>query len=648
MRQLTGNLLGRLSRPRPGRSRSSRSSYLVSLGFFVAYFLFLWLYIEPQLVYHYYEMTRKGLFFETGWQFLQDCLNYPGGLSEYIASFFTQLCYFPWVGALCISLIAWAIYRLTASLAAVAADRLWRFICYVPALLILMICGRYENPLNTAVVLLVSMFFSVLYEKFSLRLGRARVILFLIVCGVLYYIAGSAALLFVAVAALNEIFKRGKIVFGLLYLLFGAGVCWLLGAYVFELEASEVYLCLSPFIPTRQNEEEERWARLFEECLFVILPVIVLLVDSGRRLTGIKDASRPTSPGPPEKSSGAKKALYFFYRSWFKQVIQISLLTLIAVPSAFFSVDRESKKGIQVSYFACRRMWPEVLTVARKVSLKRYFPFCNHSVNRALYYTGRLGDRMFTYPQDYRTADLVFCLVEGGNVVFMERPELCLELGLVNVAEKIAHEFLEGAFDNPYTLKQFALLNIVKGQVDTARVFLGALSKNLVYGREAKELLRRLERDPKLENDKRVQQLRSVMMNRDIAYSAFNEDIWLTELLHRNKYNRMAFEYLMAHYLLTKQLDKFIENLPRLDDFDYSSIPRHYQEAIVLYIGTRQKNVDLGGRELNPEIIRQYSELNRVGKKYSNDRTTTWRAMAPKFGRTYFFYFAFGASGITQ
>jgi len=635
-----------LSRRRAGNSRPGRNLPVVCVVFFAVFYLFLWLCIEPNLIYHYYEMSRKSPFFKTGWLFLQDCLSYPGGPSEYIASFLTQLCYVSWLGALCISLVAWGIYRLTASLTAITADSVWRFICYVPAILILMISGRYESPMSTAVAVFIVAFFSVLYGKLSPRLGAKRVILFLIICGAVYYIAGSAALVFVALAVLYEFYNRRDAVFGILFLFLGLAVCWLLGVYLFELEVNEAYLYSSPFIPIKQNLDKEKWAIVFEKVLFVVLPVIILLVGSGRWLAGIVGICRPSSPGPPEKSMIAVKTLYDFLRGRFRWVVQILLLALVSVPSVWLLIDRESKKVIQISYFTCRGMWPEILADARNVSLRKYFPFCSHSVNRALYYTDRLGDRMFTYPQNYRFADLVFCLVKGGNIVFMERSELCLELGLVNVAEKIAHEFLEGSDENPFILKQVALINIVKGRTETARVFLKALSKNLIYTKEAKDILHRLESDPQLERDEQIQRLRSVMITEDNVYTAYNEDECLEKLLHKNRYNKMAFEYLMAHYLLTRRLGKFVENLPRLDDFDYESIPRHYQEAITFYMGMTQKDVNLSGREINPETIKQYNKFTRLGNKYSYDTNLALQALAPRFGHTYFFYFAFGTSGL--
>jgi hypothetical protein len=609
-------------------SGRSLNLYVVPVVFFVVFYLVLRFYIEPKLIYHHFELSRKVPFFKTGLVFLSDCLSYPGGPSLYPAAFFTQLCYFSWLGALCITLIAWSIYRLTASLTAVATDSLWRVICYIPAILILMICIRYGNPLSTSTAILFVVFFAVLYEKLSAQLGRVRVILFLIVSGVLYYITGGAALVFVALAALIEFFHRRKPLFGVLFILLGLAMCGFLGACVFNLETADAYLYSSPFIPVRQNLEKEKWARLFEEILFVVLPVI-LLVNSGRKLV-----------------FGKKETSYRLLQGRFKWAVQLFLLLLIAVPGIFFSFDREAKKGVQMSFYACRRMWPEVLATARKIPMQLYSSFCNHAANRALYHTGRLGDLMFTFPQNYITSDLVFNRDQHINVVLMGRADLCLELGLVNEAERIAYEFLEASDDGPFILQQFVLINVVKGQMETTRVFLRALSKNLIYGRRAENILAHLEADPQLESDEHIQYLRSVKMTTDRAYAAFNERVLLEELLRINRHNRLAFEYLMARYLLNRQLDKFVENLFRLEDFPYVNIPRHFQEAIVLYTSKTGQKVDLGGRGINPEVISQYDEFNKIGKEFARDKNAAWRALAPEFGRTYFFYYSFGVSGV--
>jgi hypothetical protein len=497
---------------------------------------------------------------------------------------------------------------------------------------------------------LIAAFFSVMYEKSSPHPALARGALFLIICCVLYYIAGSAVLVFVALAAIYEFFHYPKPAFGILYLLLGAAVCWLLDTHIFKPKISELFLYSNPFSPVEHNLIKESWTRVFEGALFVGLPVLVLLVNSVRKLGkswGIYSAS---GWNYNKNSSVVKRTCCHLYLGGFKWIAQIALLALITVPGILFSHDYKTRRTLQISYFACRKMWPEVLAVAETIPLNQYHSFYFNAVNRALYHTGRMGDEMFACPHNYAIRDLVFSMNSANNE-FMERIELCLELGLVNVAERMAHEFLAWTNDrpNPFVLKQFAIIYITKGKIETARILLRALSKNLIYSREAKDLLRRLEIDPLFEHDENIQHLRSIMMTTDLIFGPYPEDgRCLEELLRINKHNKMAFEYLMAHYLLTKQLGKFVENLHRLDDFGYASIPRHYQEAILIYTGITGKDVDLGRRGIIAEVKEQYGESDRIILSSNNNMELMRKALAPKFGDTYFFYFIFGVSGVTQ
>ena len=57
-----------------------------------------------------------------------------------------------------------------------------------------------------------------------------------------------------------------------------------------------------------------------------------------------------------------------------------------------------------------------------------------------------------------------------------------------------------------------------------------------------------------------------VASRRELMVSVIPSASWILEtmlerLLERNPRNRMAFEYLMAHYLLTRQIDKMVANL---------------------------------------------------------------------------------------
>ncbi len=122
----------------------------------------------------------------------------------------------------------------------------------------------------------------------------------------------------------------------------------------------------------------------------------------------------------------------------------------------------------------------------------------------------------------------------------------------------------------------------------------------------------------------------------------------MLKLLEKHLHNKMSFEYMMAYYLLGKRLDKFVENLPRLDDFDYVNIPRHYEEAILLYTEMTKKKIQLHGREIRPQRRIPYMHFSSTLRKYSRNKKATMKALSVDFSDNYMFYYHFGTSGIRK
>lgn len=125
-----------------------------------------------------------------------------------------------------------------------------------------------------------------------------------------------------------------------------------------------------------------------------------------------------------------------------------------------------------------------------------------------------------------------------------------------------------------------------------------------------------------------------------------NEKILLC-LLEENSKNKMAFEYLMAWYMLTRQLDKFVRNIRRLDDFDYPDIPRHYEEAVLLYTFAKKKQVDLNGRRIRLDSRRRFARFNHILSLHGSNAQAAFDSLAD-YWDSYFFYYLYGYSGIKR
>ncbi|UCF43513.1 MAG: hypothetical protein JSV99_00890, partial [Planctomycetota bacterium] len=280
--------------------------------------------------------------------------------------------------------------------------------------------------------------------------------------------------------------------------------------------------------------------------------------------------------------------------------IQSCLLFAIAGAAVFISHDNKLKALFEVDYYACHRAWPQVLTAARH-NTQTYFVI--HAVNRALYHTGRLAFDMFAYPQH---PDTLLLTADEHISAHWKRFDTYLDLGLINMAEHDATHSLEILGDRPLLLQRLALINMVKANSDAARSYLGALSKTLFYSHRADDCLNQLDSDPNLSRDDRVRHLRRMMLTNDHDFSFLTTKQMFAGWLSENKQNHMAFEYLMALYLLTGQLDKFVQHLHRLDDFGYAQIPPLYEQAILLYTYKTQKQVKLSGRQISQQSIKRF------------------------------------------
>jgi tetratricopeptide (TPR) repeat protein len=318
--------------------------------------------------------------------------------------------------------------------------------------------------------------------------------------------------------------------------------------------------------------------------------------------------------------------------------------------------DAPIRRALHVDHLARHGQWKAVLTEASRLPAEFRSGVALQLVNRAFYELGRMPYEMFSFTQSPESLlvdmDRKPTVEEEGRFMrqrsqlWFQIGALDLRLGMINEAEHEAHETLASWGEQPSVLRQLAICNTVKRQPEAAKVFLRALSHDLHYGREARDLLRRLEADPELSDDPEIAHLRSIMLEEDERAAFRDIGIRCERLLERNPRNRMAFEYLMAAHLLRKDLDQFTAELHRLDDFDYPNIPRHYEEAILIYEMDPSRRADRAGRAISDETLQRYGDFTRVlaGARRSGLRSeAAERALVDGFGDTYFYYWFFGS-----
>jgi len=110
----------------------------------------------------------------------------------------------------------------------------------------------------------------------------------------------------------------------------------------------------------------------------------------------------------------------------------------------------------------------------------------------------------------------------------------------------------------------------------------------------------------------------------------------------------MAFEYLTAWYMLTRQLEKCVRSIEHLNDFGYPELPRLYEEILLIYVYSTKKPVQLVGYQPSLIARRQIENFSRVFNSHNKNKREAFDELVQGYGDSYFFYHIYGISGVRK
>lgn len=617
--------------------------------FFVLSFVYLWLVVEPNLIYHGFgTLLPDAPHFATGWSFLRDSLSLPGGPVIYLSGLLSQGYYYAWLGAGIIVLAGFCLAELSRR-HLVAAGLAHAFILApFPAIMLFLIYSQYNHPLSVCLAVLLGLFLSLILQRLPLRRPPARsAACFLLAVAGLWAGGAGTLLVFALMTLVEEVLVHRRWATIAVALPASVVVSWLLAEYVFLIPVREVWLTLTPFVSSA-TAGMDPFLRVLVFLLYGFAPLAVSLVSIGRSLFGghgSKSNIASQRPLRKEKHAATRRkrpSLAIFTKA------ALSALPVVAMALGLYLSHKELRKPYVLSnYYARQKQWDKILDLSRRLPKGKSNAFVNHDLLRALYHTGRLPYDMFCYPL-VPEALLLTHEDKQSDLTQWKLSDIFLELGHVNMAQKLASELLATRGPLGMTLDKLAWTSIIKGRPDTARVYLNALRKDPIYHRQAESLLHGLDSGFTPEQTAYVTTIRSYVSD-DTARLTGTEavDETLAALLAHNPRNKMAFEYLMACYLLTGQVDKIVQNAPRLRDLGYQKTPTLYEEAMMIYFGSQGHEVDLSKFNISPETFRRYETFVQLGNAMqSQNRQAVLNRMISEFGTSYFFYYTFGRVGL--
>ena len=587
-----------------------------SLVFFIFYYLYTRNQINPSLSYHWQEPS-----FFLGSGFFNSFLQYPGGLIQYAAKFISQFYYFPWLGALIMTITAWILSQITLKMfRLIYSDVQIHILHLLPAVFLIPLFSLYAFPYEIVLGLLISLLAFVFYVLFRPRQMIFNLINILVSFVFVYYLVGGVFFLYVTLVVFYELLIKKN------FLLPVFQVVWALLLPVFAINLFFITTKGAVFSQYPFFLQFKPWIAPYLLYGFYVLFIPALVLR--------KIMSKPVSG---KSILGIVQSFYKKYMYSFPgYIIKTTLLILLAVYIFLISFDKGTKAMLTVDKYAQNKKWVEILELSQKrITNHRIVAF--HTF-RALYFTNNLGNNMFSLPQSRGINSLIMSR-EFAYSAPMQCSSLYIELGLINEAQHWAHEALALKKETPAVLQQLILTSLINGDTEFARICLNKLNKSLLFKKWVDAYQIYLENSNVFKSLPAIRHISACQVTGDFFIRDNPPGELLKLVIKNSANNRMAFEYLMAYYLLTGNLEGIADNIIRLKEYNYNYIPRHYEEALLLYkLRSGKRDLNLGDYQINTITKQRFKDFNTTLAKYPDSKISAQRELARKHGNTLWYY----------
>lgn len=617
-----------------------RLDLLFGVVILLGLFVYAWQGIGTHLLYYGFGVFTAYPAFSWEGSSLRAACSVPGGIAASLAALLAQAYRSPSLGALVVvavlGVLSVGVRRLLLS---IQADR-WSDLVWAPPVLALAIYNQYDNPLPVLLAIGLAVWMAAFYQSLPMKTLPMRLGTFAILFSLTYVAAGAAALLFGCVVCLAEALVHRRSVVALAEAGLSCGIAYVLGRFVFGLESRAVYTVGTPWDSSRSLEFSSLSSQLMR-ALFIFVPALILVACVSRRVAAEKKNPQPkrgAKDARPVSRWRTDDRLTFGLRLF---GVTIAAALCLTVSRSYIRYERS------LHYWACQRDWDRVIALAHRMRGRHaYTPSGVFDINRALAHQGRLGDELCTYPQD-GTKTLFFSYENmTGRLQHSKLLELYLDLGCPNAAEKNAYELLDNEGPSPCVLEALVRIHLVKGEYESARIALCSL-RNYAGSRPYVRRWQDVVSDPaRAESDPLIRAWRQVQGTADHAVAGVSFESMLKGLLQEKPQHRLAFEYLMAHYLLKHQRAEFVRGLSSLRPLGYTQLPRHYAEALLVHSLETKTAADPQGWVIAPDVYAQFRDIMGVVKSARGNNRIVYDKLAPQYGDSYTFYSMLNVCGV--
>lgn len=576
------------------------ADWLFALVVGIGLFFYFYFVIKPVL---YYAAQEPVFFFDK--LFVRDFLTRPGGMLEYCAALLSQFFYYPLIGSLLLAAMFILFIRLLRATLKKSTGCEPSLLLFIPATMLLIAHGHYKHPLAIDLVFLSALAFMLLFAALKSHLFR---ILFLpAALPIFYFFAGSGLFFFTLFGIFYEIVQKRQLVLPLIILLLSIVLPVASGSGLFLVRIKDAFT--QPAFPHGK-------ITLFLLVLYLTPLFIAFIVVLARKL----NISFTLMQKPMWRAAAVVFSLTLFFG--------LPLLT-----------NKNNQKSFwKFTYYARIGEWYKLLDLCRKPFPAS--PQVQCLINRALCHTGQLGDRMFRYPQDFGLNSL-FLMDDVALSTPLIRSDLYFDLRHFNESKHWAHEAASVTGETCWNLQRLALLYLLYNEKPVARLYLEKLKKTIPLRTWAEQYAHFMKNDVDIKDDPFIGPMLDFVIKRDFLSFVKNPILDLQNLTQENPHNKFAADYLMMSFLLTRQLQKFVEKLEK-----DKPLPKHYQEALLVYVSqVPDSRVQLRDYRVAPETLQRFQAFQSTLAANQQNRIAAEKALAVNFSDTYWYYLIFHQRG---
>ena len=577
------------------------------VAFWLIVFGALFAFLQMCFEYHFYYIEQSQLFLFSE-AYIRNKLLLPGGFSMLVAEFLVQFFIRPYVGALVTAVLLTGVGVCTAGIVKRIAPVSGLFILYVlPMLALLFMHFDFNYRVQGTVCYLMMM--ALLCGYMRIRNDLFRLVAGCVLVPVLFWLAGSIAVLFAGMVCLFEgLRKTPKWYISLIgvaeVLLLGVGTVYfsLMGEYRWVFGPDLYYhYTLHP-----------------KEIIYyswICLPLVFLVAFFIRNKNSL---------------SGKK------WRAGISCIAQLAMIAAVLWWGMPKYSDAKTLKLKKLDYFARTEQWDKTIEEC-KGKLTNFLYMCH--LNMALANKGELSDKMFNFDQrgpqgllvQWNKSENISCMLS----------DIYFTMGATASSQEMAFEGYVSAMEDghPRMLKRLVQTNLIYGTYPVAEKYISILEKTYAYRDWAQSQRKYLYNDEVVESDPILGTRRRMLPDRNSLAMIKGLAGDLALFLEKGPANSAALQYLGAMYLLAKDLEGFKALVEKYYGTEFLPVlPVHFQEAVIVM---SEKEPDYWKRfNVSETIVARFTDYKKQVLANRNNSAIAG-LLNRSYGNTYWFYFMF-------